>query len=67
MTSNEIRQVVGMKPSEDPRADELRNKNLSAPSGSDQQSEEIPIIEANSVEESASDLDDKISKQKSKK
>lgn len=31
MTSNEIRQVVGMKPSEDPRADELRNKNLSAP------------------------------------
>lgn len=32
MTSNEIRQVVGMKPSEDPRADELRNKNLSEPS-----------------------------------
>lgn len=35
MTSNEIRQVVGMKPSDDPRADELRNKNLSEPSGSD--------------------------------
>lgn len=34
MTSNEIRQVVGMKPSEDPRADELRNKNLSEPSES---------------------------------
>ena len=67
MTSNEIRQVVGMKPSEDPRADELRNKNLSAPSGSDQQSEEMPITEVNSAEESASDLDDKISKQKSKK
>lgn len=67
MTSNEIRQVVGMKPSEDPRADELRNKNLSAPSGSNQQSEEMPIAEVNSVEESASDLDDKISKQKSKK
>ena len=65
MTSNEIRQVVGMKPSEDPRADELRNKNLSAPSGSDQQSEEMPITEVNSAEESASDLDDKISKQKS--
>lgn len=32
MTSNEIRQVIGMKPSDDPRADELRNKNLSAPS-----------------------------------
>lgn len=67
MTSNEIRQVVGMKPSEDPRADELRNKNLSAPSGSNQQSEEAPITTDNSVEESASDLDDKISKQKSKK
>ena len=28
MTSNEIRQVVGMMPSKDPGADELRNKNL---------------------------------------
>lgn len=67
MTSNEIRQVVGMKPSDDPRADELRNKNLSAPSGSNQQSEEMPIAEVDSVGDSASDLDDKISKQKSKK
>lgn len=67
MTSNEIRQVVGMKPSEDQRADELRNKNLSAPSGSNQQSEEMPIAEVDSVGDSASDLDDKISKQKSKK
>ncbi|MFA5655119.1 MAG: phage portal protein [Dysgonamonadaceae bacterium] len=31
MTSNEIRQIIGMKPSADPKADELRNKNLSAP------------------------------------
>jgi hypothetical protein len=29
MTSNEIRQIIGMKPSDDPAADELRNKNLS--------------------------------------
>ena len=29
MTSNEIRQVVGLKPSSDPEADVLRNKNLS--------------------------------------
>lgn len=28
MTSNEIRQIVGMKPADDPSADELRNKNL---------------------------------------
>lgn len=29
MTSNEIRQIIAMKPSDDPSADELRNKNLS--------------------------------------
>lgn len=29
MTSNEIRQIIGMKPSEDPKADELRNSNIS--------------------------------------
>ena len=28
MTSNEIRQVIGMKPSDDPKADELNNSNL---------------------------------------
>lgn len=28
-TSNEIRQTIGWKPSKDPRADELRNKNIS--------------------------------------
>ncbi len=33
MTSNEIRQVIGMKPADDPKADELRNKNLSEASG----------------------------------
>ena len=31
MTSNEIRQKIGMKPSTDPKADELRNSNLSTP------------------------------------
>lgn len=29
MTSNEIRQVIGMKPSDDPKADELINSNIS--------------------------------------
>ena len=29
LTSNEFRQIVGRKPSKDPAADELRNKNLS--------------------------------------
>lgn len=34
MSTNEIRQIIGMKPSNDPAADELRNKNLSMPNGS---------------------------------
>ena len=33
MTSNEVRQIMGMKPSDDPEADSLRNKNLNPPSG----------------------------------
>jgi hypothetical protein len=31
MTSNEFRQVIGMKPSDDPKADQLRNSNLNHP------------------------------------
>lgn len=31
MTSNEIRQIVGMKPSDDPKADQLINSNLNHP------------------------------------
>ena len=30
-SSNEIRQIMGWKPSSDPKADELRNSNISAP------------------------------------
>lgn len=48
MTSNEIRQIVGMKPSDDPRADELRNKNLSAPSES---TSETPVVSEEMVDE----------------
>ena len=48
MTSNEIRQVIGMKPSDDPRADELRNKNLSTPSESEP--EINPPVEDENVE-----------------
>nr|DAO53482.1 MAG TPA: portal protein [Caudoviricetes sp.] len=31
MTSNEVRQIIGMKPSSDPKADQLRNSNLNHP------------------------------------
>lgn len=38
MTSNEFRQTIGMRPSDDPNADELRNKNLSMPKEAMQES-----------------------------
>lgn len=33
MSSNEFRRIIGMKPSDDPAADELRNKNLNQAGG----------------------------------
>lgn len=41
MTSNEFRQIVGMKPSIDPRADELRNSNLNHPEDISEKTEEV--------------------------
>lgn len=43
MSSNEIRQEIGLKPSADPKADELRNKNLSEPK-EEVESEEVKIL-----------------------
>lgn len=43
MTSNEVRQIVGMKPSADPNADILRNKNLSVDADSRIPSEKTKI------------------------
>lgn len=43
MTSNEFRQVVGMQPSSDPKADELRNSNLSEPNTSEEESGEYDM------------------------
>lgn len=50
MTSNEIRQIIGMKPSNDPKADELRNSNLNHPDEgeSDTDSTDIPESENSS-------------------
>ena len=42
LTSNEVRQIVGMKPSKDPEADVLRNKNLNK---SNNEKTEKPIPE----------------------
>lgn len=47
-SSNEIRQKMGMKPSKDPKADELHNSNMPQPA-----SEEVPYEEEPYVDESA--------------
>ena len=43
MSSNEVRQIIGMKPSDDPAADELRNKNLNKSSAEMDSPEETPF------------------------
>lgn len=40
-TSNEMRQAIGWKPSDDPKADELRNANISEPA-QDRNSNQLP-------------------------
>ena len=57
MTSNEIRQVIGMKPSDDPKADELRNSNLYQDEGMMPSEEETPVDEyGEPVEEEPLDI-----------
>jgi hypothetical protein len=41
MTSNEVRSVIGLKPSDDPKADELRNSNLNHPDEGEDESQNI--------------------------
>lgn len=53
MTSNEIRQVIGMKPSDDPRADELRNANINQ-----SKEEEAAAISAEEEAEEESEKED---------
>lgn len=50
MTSNEFRQVIGMKPSDDPKADQLRNANISEPA-SDMAPMEDPSMMEQPMEE----------------
>ena len=46
LTSNEVRAIIGFKPSDDPRADELRNKNLNSEDPMMPMDEEYPLDEA---------------------
>lgn len=50
MTSNEIRQIVGLKPSNDPKADELRNSNLNHPDEG-KEGDNSPMTEADQTAE----------------
>lgn len=49
MTSNELRQIVGMKPSDDPKADQLINSNLNHPE--ETETPEVEPIENQKKEE----------------
>lgn len=52
MTSNEFRQIVGMKPSNDPKADELINSNLNHPENYPMEEEVLDMTEEELMEES---------------
>ena len=41
LTSNEIRQIIGMKPSKDPKADKLINSNISQPEENYENSDKV--------------------------
>lgn len=45
MTSNEMRSEIGLKPSKDPKADELRNSNLNHPDENAKVSEVVDVVE----------------------
>lgn len=49
MTSNEIRQIVGMKPADDPKADELVNSNITQPE--QEQYSNVPIVDNENYKE----------------
>lgn len=51
ITSNEMRQIIGMKPSDDPHANELRNKNLSVSKDIDRLDVDGNLIEKGKSEE----------------
>ena len=55
LSSNEVRQIVGLKPSDDPEADELRNKNLNKSNEEIAQKPVAQIKETDKKEESETD------------
>jgi hypothetical protein len=60
MSSNEIRQIVGLKPSNDPKADELRNSNINHPdegkSDDEQASTDSTAIDSEGLNDNVKDV-----------
>ncbi len=54
LTSNEVRSIIGMKPSTDPKADELRNKNINQ--SDEELKEDQPVYGEEAEEEQQEEL-----------
>lgn len=50
LTSNEVRQIIGMKPSDNPAADDLRNKNIIATEYGNVNGNDLPEIEERAID-----------------
>lgn len=64
LTSNEVRQIVGIKPSSDPSADELRNKNLSQPDDAVKAKQEEVVVKKKGQNEIVAKVLERVSKKK---
>ena len=64
MTSNEIRQKIGMVPSKDPKADQLVNSNIAQPEGSGGVESADSILPQNSQNDTAIQPDGSVSVEK---
>ena len=60
LTSNEVRQIIGMKPSDDPKADQLVNSNIAQPNTEGPPMEELPAEEEPAIETSSEPADEKV-------
>ena len=56
LSSNEVRQIVGMKPSDDPKADQLVNSNIAQPDNGSQMDNAGPNPEQSDEDTQESDL-----------
>ena len=51
LSSNEIRQIIGMKPSDDPKADQLVNSNIAQAPGNSPDQGDIPVDEGETMDQ----------------